>query len=78
MWRVLSPEGRLMLVVPNRRGVWARLDNTPFGQGRPYSRRQLEVLVRDALFTPLDLSGALYLPPVDGRCCCARRRRGSA
>jgi SAM-dependent methyltransferase len=64
MWRVLSPEGRLMLVVPNRRGVWARLDNTPFGQGRPYSRRQLEVLLRDALFTPLDLSGALYLPPV--------------
>ena len=64
MWRVLSPEGRLMLVVPNRRGVWARLDNTPFGQGRPYSRRQLEVLLRDALFTPLDLSGALYLPPM--------------
>ena len=64
MWRVLSPEGRLMLVVPNRRGVWARLDNTPFGQGRPYSRRQLEVLLRDAMFTPLDLSGALYLPPV--------------
>jgi SAM-dependent methyltransferase len=67
MWRVLSPEGRLMLVVPNRRGVWARLDNTPFGQGRPYSRRQLEVLLRDALFTPLDLSGALYLPPVGRR-----------
>jgi SAM-dependent methyltransferase len=64
MWRVLAPEGRLMLVVPNRRGVWARLDNTPFGQGRPYSRRQLEVLLRDAMFTPLDLSGALYLPPV--------------
>jgi SAM-dependent methyltransferase len=64
MWRVLSPEGRLMLVVPNRRGVWARLDYTPFGQGRPYSRRQLEMLLRDAMFTPLDLSGALYLPPV--------------
>src|SRR5262245_5412832 len=41
MWRVLAPEGRTILVVPNRRGVWARLDNTPFGQGRPYSRRQL-------------------------------------
>jgi SAM-dependent methyltransferase len=63
MWRVLSPEGRLMLVVPNRRGVWATLDNTPFGQGRPYSRRQLETLLVDALFTPLDWGGALYLPP---------------
>ena len=45
MWRVLAPEGRLILVVPNRRGVWARLDKTPFGQGRPYSRRQLEALL---------------------------------
>jgi SAM-dependent methyltransferase len=67
MWRVLSPEGRLMLVVPNRRGVWARLDNTPFGQGRPYSRRQLEELLVEALFTPLDWSGALYFPPLGKR-----------
>jgi SAM-dependent methyltransferase len=63
VWRVLSPEGRLMLIVPNRRGVWARLDNTPFGQGRPYSRRQLEALLTEAMFTPLDCGGALYLPP---------------
>lgn len=64
MWRVLAPEGRLLLVVPNRRGVWARLDNTPFGQGRPYSRRQLAELLTGAMFTPLDWSGALYFPPL--------------
>lgn len=67
IWRVLAPEGRLMLVVPNRRGVWARLDNTPFGQGRPYSRRQLEALLTEGMFTPLDWSGALYLPPFGRR-----------
>ncbi len=67
MWRVLSPEGRLMLVVPNRRGVWARLDKTPFGHGRPYSRGQLEALLIGAMFTPLDWSGALYMPPVGRR-----------
>ena len=38
MWRVLAPEGRLLIIVPNRRGVWARFDTTPFGHGRPYSR----------------------------------------
>ena len=54
MWRVLTPEGRLLLIVPNRRGVWARLDTTPFGHGRPYSRGQLERLLTDALFTPLE------------------------
>lgn len=65
IWRVLSPEGRLLLVVPNRRGVWARLDTTPFGHGRPYSRGQLERLLTDALFTPLEWTNALFMPPID-------------
>lgn len=64
MWRVLAPEGRMILVVPNRRGVWARLDKTPFGHGRPYSRRQLEELLINAMFTPLDWGGALFFPPL--------------
>ncbi len=63
MWRVLAPEGRLMLVVPNRRGVWARLDKTPFGQGRPYSRQQLEALLSEAMFSSLEWGGALFVPP---------------
>jgi SAM-dependent methyltransferase len=37
VWRVLASGGRLLAVVPNRRGVWARTDTTPFGHGRPYS-----------------------------------------
>jgi SAM-dependent methyltransferase len=65
MWRVLAPEGRLLLIVPNRRGVWARMDTTPFGHGRPYSRGQLERLLTDALFTPVEWSTALYMPPID-------------
>jgi SAM-dependent methyltransferase len=65
MWRVLAPEGRLLIIVPNRRGVWARFDTTPFGYGRPYSRAQLERLLADALFTPLEWTSALHMPPVD-------------
>src|SRR6185437_16156554 len=34
-WRVLAGGGRLLAVLPNRRGIWARIDNTPFGQGHP-------------------------------------------
>jgi SAM-dependent methyltransferase len=67
LWRVLAPEGRLLMVVPNRRSIWARGDTTPFGQGRPYSRRQLDNLLADALFEPIDWSHALYLPPVPTR-----------
>ena len=64
VWRVLGGGGRLLAVVPNRRGVWARMDTTPFGHGRPYSRAQITHLLRDASFTPLGWSEALYVPPV--------------
>ncbi|HEY8578533.1 MAG TPA: methyltransferase domain-containing protein, partial [Beijerinckiaceae bacterium] len=63
MWRVLTPGGRMILVVPNRAGMWARVDTTPFGQGRPYSRSQLRELMREALFSPVHWSEALYAPP---------------
>jgi SAM-dependent methyltransferase len=66
-WRVLSDSGRLLIVVPNRRGIWARLDRTPFGSGRPYTSGQLTRLLRDSLFTPTAQAGALYLPPVRTR-----------
>lgn len=64
VWRVLAPGGRLLCVVPNRRGVWARADNNPFGHGRPFSRTQITDLLREALFTPVGWGEALYMPPV--------------
>ena len=33
--------GRVLAVIPKRRGLWARMDTTPFGNGRPYSRSQI-------------------------------------
>lgn len=64
VWRVLASGGQMLAVVPNRRGVWARMDNNPFGHGRPYSRQQINALLRDAWFTPITWSEALYVPPV--------------
>ena len=61
--RVLKPSGRLVLVVAGRGGLWARSENTPFGDGRPYSRSQLERLVRDAELEPFAWSQALFGPP---------------
>jgi SAM-dependent methyltransferase len=63
-WRVLAGGGRLLAVVPNRRGLWARIDTTPFGQGRPYSRAQITYLLRDTWFTPIGWGEALYVPPI--------------
>lgn len=62
-WRVLAPGGRLVIVVPHRRGVWARFEHTPFGSGRPWSRGQLTRLLRSATFTPSAWGEALLFPP---------------
>jgi SAM-dependent methyltransferase len=67
IWRVLAPNGRLLLIVPNRRGLWARVDTTPFGYGSPFSRSQLTRLLKEAMFTPEDWEYALYMPPFNWR-----------
>jgi len=66
VWRVLAPSGRMIAVIPNRRGVWTRTDKTPFGYGRPYSRSQITQLLRQTWFTPTAWGEALFVPPVSG------------
>ena len=63
-WRILSDSGRLLVVVTNRRGVWAQFAHTPFGHGHPYTVAQLSRLLRDNLFTPIQHSHALFAPPL--------------
>ncbi len=65
LWRVTAPEGRMIVIVPSRRGVWARADSTPYGQGLPYSKSQLRDLLHRADFSPIFWGEALYAPPVD-------------
>jgi SAM-dependent methyltransferase len=67
IWRILTPGGRLIAIAPNRRGLWARMDTTPFGQGQPFSRGQLTDLLREALFSPIHWAEALYVPPIPRR-----------
>lgn len=61
--RALAPNGRIILVAAARGGLWARAENTPFGHGRPFTRRQLERLVREAGLEPSAWSQTLYAPP---------------
>ena len=67
VWRVLAGGGRVLVVAPNRRGIWARLDRTPFGSGRPYTMSQLSQLLRDEQFTPVGADTALFIPPATSR-----------
>ena len=61
--RVLAPGGKALFIVPNRTGLWARRDGTPFGFGRPYSLGQLESQLRRRAFTPERRAGVLFQPP---------------
>ena len=66
-WRVLGPGGRLLVMVPNRAGLWAQSEATPFGIGRSYSRGQLESQARAAGFVVEWTGAAVYIPPSDRR-----------
>jgi SAM-dependent methyltransferase len=65
--RVLCGGGRLLVVVPNRQGPWARSDYSPFGFGRPYSRGQLRHILVDAGFEAEAWTTALHMPPIARR-----------
>lgn len=67
IWRVLNGSGRLLVVAPNRRGIWARLERTPLGSGHPYTPNQLSRLLRGNMFTPTQRGHALFIPPVRSR-----------
>jgi SAM-dependent methyltransferase len=67
VWRVLKDDGRVLVVAPNRRGLWAHVESTPFGQGQPYSPGQIGRLLAASLFRVERRDTALYLPPTRAR-----------
>jgi SAM-dependent methyltransferase len=64
VWRVLKDDGRLLIVAPNRSGMWAYWDSTPFGHGLPYSAGQLSRLLAACLFRVERRDAALWMPPL--------------
>jgi SAM-dependent methyltransferase len=63
LWRILTPGGRLLIIVPHRMRIWARVERSPFARGRPFTTTQLHQLLREALFVPTRDKTALYFPP---------------
>lgn len=63
VWRVLKSNGKVLIIVPNRTGLWAQADWSPFGQGTPYTASQIEFYLRDNRFVHERTEGALFVPP---------------
>ncbi len=62
-WRILAPQGKLLLVVPNRSGLWSASEASPFGRGQPFSRSQISGLLKEAQFSLTRIERTLVLPP---------------
>lgn len=67
VWRVLRDDGHLLVVAPNRVGLWAHVEATPFGHGQPFSPGQIGRLLADSMFRVERRDSALYLPPLRAR-----------
>ena len=75
IWRCLKGEGELVMIVPHRRSLWARADKTPFGQGTPFSRRQLKLILEQVGFGQIQIKHSLYMPPFGTKLPVVMRRR---
>lgn len=64
LWRILKSNGRMLVIVPNRSGMWAHADWSPFGQGTPYSWSQLCRRLQEHMFIYERSEEALFLPPI--------------
>ena len=77
VWRLLKDDGRLIVVAPNRRGMWAYAESTPFGHGQPYSEGQLARLLTGLFFKVEQQQATLFIPPSTGAPSCAASTSGN-
>jgi SAM-dependent methyltransferase len=66
-WRLLKDDGRMIVIVPNRRGLWAYVEGTPFGHGQPYSPGQLNRVLGSLFFHVERQDSLLFAPPLNWR-----------
>lgn len=64
IWRVLAPGGGVVIVVPNRAGLWVHMETTPFGHGAPFGKNQICQMLDDALFEVDHRQTLLAIPPI--------------
>ncbi len=67
LWRIGAPNAELIIIVPRRSGLWAQSDKTPFGSGHPFSKHQLEQLLKKFSFEPIEWNYELFFPPSQSR-----------
>ena len=78
LWRVLAPEGRILLVAPNRASLWAQVEVSPFGHGRPFSRIELDAAAQGRTVRAGPLGARALCAAASRRVSRFRRRLGKS
>lgn len=63
LWRVLKPNGKMILILPNRMSMWSRIETTPFSEGNPYSISQIQRTLNEHFLFITNDRTCLFFPP---------------
>ena len=62
IWRSLAPEGKLYIIVPNKKSSWYLSDKSPFSSGNGFSKKQISELLEDSFFDIQNIDRLVYFP----------------
>ncbi len=65
IWRTLAPEGKLYLIIPNKKSSWYLSDKSPFSSGNGFSKKQISNLLNDSFFEIDTIERLVYFPNKD-------------
>lgn len=65
IWRTLAPEGKIYLILPNKKSSWYLSDKSPFSSGNGFSNRQIIDLLNNSFFEVQLIERLVYFPNKD-------------
>lgn len=62
IWRSLAPEGKLYIIIPNKKSSWYLSEKSPFSSGSGFSKKQINYLLEDSFFDVQTIERLVYFP----------------
>jgi len=66
-WRSLDKNGEILIVVPNSFGLWRPYYKNNLSSLRTFSFSELNSLLLNNFFTPINFSNSLFFPPINNQ-----------
>jgi len=67
LWRVLSPEGKIYIILPNKKSSWSFVSQSPFSSGFGFSKNQINQVLEDNFFEIQSIDRLVYFPSWNSR-----------